>query len=66
PEKPIQNVKFKNVSIKFTKDEVEEDYPAMMSFIEKEAKAGFFIKNSENVSFENVEIIGNVGDKIRD
>ena len=66
PEKPIENIKFKNINIKFTEDEIEEDYPAMMSFIEKEVKAGFIIKNSENIIFENVEITGNTGQKIRD
>ena len=65
PEKPIENIKFKNINISFTNKDVEADYPAMMSHIEKESKGGFFIANAENVKFENVVISGNIGEKIR-
>lgn len=65
PEKPIENIRFKNIEINFTKEDVEGDYPAMMSYIEKESKSGFFIANAENVTFENVILSGNIGEKIR-
>lgn len=65
PEKPIENVKFKDVEIDFTKEEVTPEVPAMMSFIEEEAKTGLFIKNVEGISLENLEIKNNIGEKIR-
>ena len=65
PEKPIENIRFKNIEINFTKEDVEGEYPAMMSYIEKESKSGFFIANAENVTFENVILSGNIGEKIR-
>ena len=65
PEKPIENIRFKNIEINFTKEDVEGDYPAMMSYIEKESKSGFFIANAKNVTFENVILSGNIGEKIR-
>lgn len=65
PEKPIQNVVFENVDITFTTESVEPEFPAMMSFIEEEAKTGFFIKNVENIEFKNVKVVGNIGEKIR-
>ena len=65
PEKPIENVKFKDVEIDFTKEEVTPEVPAMMSFIEEEAKTGLFIENVEGISLENLEIKNNIGEKIR-
>ncbi len=65
PEKPIENVKFKDVEIDFTREEVTPEVPAMMSFIEEEAKTGLFIKNVDGISLENLEIKNNIGEKIR-
>lgn len=65
PEKPIENVKFKNVEVDFKDGEVTPEYPAMMSFIDEEAKTGFFIENVENISFDNLIVKNNIGEKIR-
>lgn len=64
PEKPIENVQFKNIEIEF-KDQVIPEIPAMMSFIEEEERSGFFIANVKNISFENVDVKNNLGEKIR-
>lgn len=55
---------FKNIYIDFAEN-CTPDTPAMMSFIEEETRGGFFIANARNISFENVEIVGYEGDKIR-
>ena len=64
PEKKVENLTFKNIYIDFAENCVP-DTPAMMSFIEKETKGGFFIANAKNITFENVEVEGYIGEKIR-
>lgn len=56
PEKKIENIHLEDIQISFTKGPVTADYPAMMSFIEKQAKSGFFIGNASNVKIINVTI----------
>ena len=65
PEKPIQNVEFKNIEIDFINRDIVPEYPAMMSFIDKESKAGFIIENVENISFDNLIMKNNIGELIR-
>ena len=65
PEKPIQNVEFKNIEIDFINRDIVPEYPAMMSFIDKESKAGFIIENVENISFDNLIMKNNIGKLIR-
>ena len=65
PEKPIQNVEFKNIEIDFINRDIVPEYPAMMSFIDKETKAGFIIENVENISFDNLIMKNNIGKLIR-
>ena len=65
PEKPIQNVEFKNIEIDFINRDIVREYPAMMSFIDKESKAGFIIENVENISFDNLIMKNNIGELIR-
>jgi polygalacturonase len=64
PEKKVENLTFKNIYIDFAENCIP-DTPAMMSFIEKETKGGFFIANAKNITFENVEVNGYTGEKIR-
>lgn len=65
PENPIDKVTLDNVTIDFTSENVEPDYPAMMSFIEPEAKTGFFMENIKDISLNNLTIKNNTGEKIR-
>ena len=65
PEKPIQNEEFKNIEIDFINRDIVPEYPAMMSFIDKESKAGFIIENVENISFDNLIMKNNIGKLIR-
>lgn len=43
PERKTENIYLENIRVTFSKDS-KADYPAMMSFIEKQARAGFFYR----------------------
>lgn len=55
PEKKVENIYLENIDLSFS-DNAREDYPAMMSFIEKTSRSGFFIGNAKNVRIKNVSI----------
>ena len=53
PESRIENLKLKDFKVTFSENS-EEDFPAMMSFIEKKKKSGFYFNNVRNLEIENV------------
>ena len=53
PESKIENLKLKDFRVTFSENS-EEDFPAMMSFIEKKKKSGFYFNNVRNLEIENV------------
>ncbi len=60
PEMPIEDITFDNISVHLA-DDPEPAVPPMMSFLEPMAKHGFFCCNVKNISFNNVQVINNVG-----
>ncbi|TCT13837.1 polygalacturonase [Natranaerovirga pectinivora] len=63
PEQKIKKVSFKNVKISFAK-ETQPNKPAMMCHIEPVDKLGIFANNVETVQLENIDIVGNDGEKV--
>ncbi|WP_026478423.1 glycoside hydrolase family 28 protein [Alkaliphilus transvaalensis] len=61
PERKIENIHLENIEITFAED-AKEDFPAMMSFLDKQVKAGFFIGNATNVTIKNVSIDDVIGE----
>ena len=61
PEKPIESVSMKNVSIRFAED-AKPGFPAMMDDIEKACGLGFFACNVERVYLENMSLWGTQGE----
>lgn len=62
PEQPIGSVRIVDSSFKM-KDNATKGLPAMMCGIEPTSKAGFVFHNVKNVSLENVEANGFVGEE---
>ncbi len=63
PEMPIKSITIRNST--FTvKEDATEGFPAMMSYIDKQSKAGFCFFNVEKVVLENVKASGYVGDEV--
>ena len=60
PEQKVSGVSFKNCSVSMKQGEKPE-IPAMMSNLEPQSAAGFILKNTENVVFENVEVKNYIG-----
>ncbi len=61
PERKIENIHLEDVEVTFARN-AREDYPAMMSHIEKQSKAGFFIGNARGVTIKNVHILDPKGE----
>lgn len=64
PEQKVSGVSFKNCSVSMKQGEKPE-IPAMMSNLEPQSAAGFILKNTENVVFENVVIENNIGEEYK-
>lgn len=60
PEMPIEDISFDNISVHLA-DDAKPSVPAMMSFLEPMTSQGFFCCNVKNISFNNVQVIGNDG-----
>ncbi|MEW9121916.1 MAG: glycoside hydrolase family 28 protein [Thermotaleaceae bacterium] len=52
PEKKVENIILENIKTHFSLD-AKPGYPAMMSFLDEQVRAGFFIGNAKNVSIRN-------------
>lgn len=61
-EQPIGSITLENIDISFV-DKPEPFAPAMMSFLEPQVKKGFQFFNVNNVSINNVNIHGQIGDE---
>lgn len=61
PEQKVSGVSFKNCSVSMKQGEKPE-VPAMMSGLEPQSAAGFILKNTENVVFENVTVENYIGE----
>lgn len=61
PEKKIERIEFKNVSISFAED-AKKGEPAMLNGVGQCTRKGFLISNVENLVCENVTISGQEGD----
>ncbi len=57
PERKIEGLSLENITVSFS-EAARPDYPAMMSFLDKRVKAGFFIGNAINVTIKKVSIDG--------
>ena len=64
PENPIQSIEMKNIAFTFTKEIVQKDTPAMMSFLEPVCKMGLFANNITYLMLENVTLQGYEGEPI--
>ena len=53
PESKIENIELKKIRVTFSENP-KEDFPAMMSFIEKKKKSGFYFHNVKNLKIEDV------------
>lgn len=62
PEKKIENIHLENISVSF-KEDSNEDYPAMMSFLDKTKKSGLFVGNADRVYIKDFSINGEIGEK---
>ncbi|SCY32971.1 glycoside hydrolase family 28 protein [Alkaliphilus peptidifermentans] len=60
PEKKVENIILENIKVSFAKD-AKPGHPAMMSFLEEQVKAGFFIGNAKNVTVRNFKTENVVG-----
>lgn len=63
PEQPIESVRMKDISVYF-KEEAQEGYPAMMSFIEPMSKQGIFAEYVKELLLENVTLEGYEGEAV--
>ncbi|SHI70033.1 Polygalacturonase [Geosporobacter subterraneus DSM 17957] len=61
PEKKIENITLENIRMSFTLD-AKPGYPAMMSFLDEQVRAGFFIGNAKNVMIKNFTTENVIGD----
>lgn len=53
----VEDCSFENIYISMDKN-AKPDYPAMLAGIEPMKQKGFFISNSQNISFSNVTVVG--------
>ena len=61
PEMPVRDITFDNVEVVLSERDVTPGAPAMAGQVEPMAKAGFFCRYAENVSFRNVRVTGQRG-----
>lgn len=62
PEQKVSGVSFKDCFVSMKQGEKPE-IPAMMSNLEPQSAAGFILKNTENVIFENVRLENYIGEE---
>lgn len=61
PEAKIRNLHLEDITVSF-KEDAKPDHPAMMSHLEKTAKAGMFLGNIQGLVVRNVRLEGQVGE----
>lgn len=61
-ERPIEKIKLENISVSF-KESLVYDYPAMMDFIDKVNRLGFYFNNVNEVEINNVKVEKQRGEK---
>jgi polygalacturonase len=63
PEKKIEQLDLKNISISFAHDACE-GFPAMITHCEKTSRLGFFVKNVNKLQISDLKIEGAAGDPL--
>ncbi|ABR47121.1 glycoside hydrolase, family 28 [Alkaliphilus metalliredigens QYMF] len=61
PECKIENIILEDIKVSFALD-AKEGYPAMMSHLDKQLRAGFFIGNAKNVKIKNFTVENGMGE----